>query len=103
MNKVSKSKYFILLLLNCHKSQARAILETCNETQVLSLSEIALNFVSQDRKAKESILNKKRKVIERLGSRKLKERTKYTLICNHWEVVWKLVLEFKPTLKQLLQ
>ena len=103
MNKITKSKYFILLLLTCSKSQARAILETANEHQVLALSEIALNFVSQNsKKSKQSSLNRKRKVIEKLGNRDLKERTKYSLICNNWELVWKLVIEFKPTLKQLL-
>ncbi len=103
MNKIKQSKEFILLLLICSRPQARAILETSSPEQILALSEIALNFVDQKLKStKSSLFKRRKKVIEKLGSRKFKERTKYSLVCKNWELVWKLVLDLKPTLKKLL-
>ncbi len=104
MKKIRQSKEFVLLLLKCSKSQARALLETADKQQVLALSEIALNFVDQKLKTtKDRLFKRKKSVIEKLGSRKHTERFKYTLVCNHWNLVWKLVLDFKPALTQLLQ
>ncbi len=103
MNKIKQSREFILLLLSCSKSQARALLETASNEQISALSEIFLNFVDQKLNTTDNSLFKRRKeVIQKLANRKYTDRFKYSLVCQNWQLVWKVVLDFKTTLKQLL-
>ena len=101
---LKRSKHFLLLLLDTSKTQARALLETAKPSQVIALSEVALNLhqnpVLQTKFKKQS--KRHQSIIRRIGDRDLKETLKYQLICKHWKVVWELVLLVKIQLKQLL-
>ncbi len=105
MSKITKAKNFMLLLLTCSKPQARALIETASPDQVLALSETILNILTNQKgltSKGRSTITRHRKLLERIGSRKLLEKTKYSLVRNHWKLVWTLVLEIKAKLKQLL-
>ncbi len=102
--RLQKSIHFILLLLETSKAQARALLETANPTQVLALSEIALNLFqnpSFSTKLKKQT-KKHQSILNQFGDKHIKEKAKYQLLCKHWEVIWKCVLSLKTFLKHSL-
>lgn len=102
--KLDKSKHFLMLLLDTTKSQARALLETANPSQVLALSEVLLNLCENSSfsiKFK-NLPRRHQLILQRLGDRNTKEKVKYQLVCKHWKLVWESVLLIKTSLVRLL-
>ena len=103
--RVKRVEYFIYLLIKTSKNQARALLETATTDQILGISEVFLNLIENNiplSKKIQTILKKHKGLFQKLGSRKLPEKSKYKLVCKHWKLVWSLLTEAKKILHQLL-
>lgn len=102
MNRIEKSKYFILLLLHTQKSQAKALLETASPAQVLAISEVAHNICENPDIKLKNTSKRQQLIIKQLGDRKLKEKAKYKLLCKEWRLVWDIIVQVRSTLIKLL-
>ena len=68
--KINEQKAFLHLLLNTTKEQARALLYTVTPSQILVLSEIALNLLELPLPPNiESTIHKRKGVLKKLGDK----------------------------------
>ena len=104
---IKKVNQFLLLLLSVSTSrnQAIALLETASPPQVLALSEIAYNIICGELPLEtktKSFIKRHKKVLERLAKKTLGEKTKYGLVRQHPQLLWKILHLIKPLLLKLL-
>ena len=101
-----RSSHFILLLLECSRNQARALLETASEQQVVMICRLLLNLrenIVMLAQESRRIVEKNKKLIERLSRKSTKEKTKYSLIRRFWSTVYNLIKSAKRVLIRVLK
>ena len=102
-SRLDANHHFISLLLETTTVQARALLYTLSEDQVLVLREIAhnLNTLPLPVKVKKEVL-KSEKLLTKLGTSKGSWKSKRILIENNYKKLSQLFITAKPLLKTLL-
>ena len=96
------NKHFLQLLLSTSREQALSLLHTTTKDQLLLISEIAQNILQLPlpKKAKH-YLGKKKKLIERIASKKLAQSKKLSLIQKNAKYLYLLLLALRLQLSEL--
>ena len=99
---IVNNKNFLELILTTSKEQALALLHTATKEQQLLISEIAHNIfdLPLPKKAKYYV-TKKRKLFERIASKKLSRTKKNSLIQKNAKYILLLLWALKPQLSEL--
>lgn len=96
-----EEKQFLYLLLHTSKEQQRALVYTITHRQVLVVSEIAYNLLHLPLKESvRTIIEKRRRTLQKIGNKKLSIRTRSSLIKKH---MTQLLDTFKLVKSQLEQ
>ena len=102
-NNLNEHSYFIKLLLETSKQQARALLETVTNKQVIVISEICLNLLTIPLdKETASIINRRKQILKKLSNSKLTVKIKRRLIATHYRQISHTLLHIKNQLLDLL-
>ena len=97
------NKAFLELLLSTSKKQAVSLLQTTTKEQLLLLSEIFFNILNLPLpKTARQYVTKKKKLIQRLASKKTNKSQKLSLIKKHSRFLQQLLFVLKRQLNELL-
>ena len=100
--KLIANRHFLELLLSTSREQALTLLTTVTKEQVLLIAEIAYNILQLPlpKKAKYYV-NKKKKLIERLASKKLSLKKRTALITKNAKYLMLLLWALKQQFSEL--
>lgn len=102
--RIKKNISFLQLLLNTHKSQKKALLDTISTEQLKTIGEIALNILhgvlplsANQKKA----LSRYRNAIRLIGQKGASQRRKKSTLVKNIKVVELLLKSVEPLMKSL--
>jgi hypothetical protein len=97
--------HYLHLLLACSKSQAKALLETADKSQVLSVVKVLFNLernILLLSKYSKSLLRKHNKLLTHLLKRTNSDKTNYSLIKKNWVKIFQLLTSAKSILTKVI-
>ena len=97
-----ENQHFLQLLLSTTKDQALALLQTVTKDQLLLISEIAANILQLELPKKAQFyVKQKKKLIERLASKKLSRSKKVSSLQKNAKFILQLLWSLRLQLSEL--
>lgn len=101
-----KNLEFLHLLLSCSKNQAKALLETSDKSQAISIVTLLINLEKNisllSSKAKK-IIKTHKTIFKKLSSNRMQDKKNYSLISRNWLKVYNILIAAKDTLIKILK
>ena len=97
--------HYLHLLLSCSRNQAKALLETADKSQVLSIVEVLFNLGKNTAvlsKPTKSLLKKHKRVLSYLTKNSNSDKKTYSMVKKHWVKIHKLLISAKSTLTKAI-
>lgn len=100
-----QDSHYLHLLLTCSKNQAKALLETADKSQVLSIVKVLYNLEQNTAvlsNLSKSLLKKHKKLLSQLVKKSNTDKRNYSLIRKNWIKIHSIIISAKPTLIKVI-